>query len=210
MILKTVGNKQILYAMAAEPEYGEHLKSRFTPLFTGVGPVEAAISVSNALNNLETKPDCIVCLGSAGSATLQQTEIYQVSSIAYRDMDASPLGFEKGATPLLDVPAIIELPNQVEGLNKASLSTGASIVSGDTYNHINADMVDMETFAIQRVCMTNQLPLIGLRGISDGKEELKELTDWTQYLNIIDKKMAKVVDQLEQAIVKGEILGSIL
>lgn len=209
-MLKTVGDKKLLYVMAAEPEYGVHLKKYITPLMTGVGPVEAAISLSNALSELDTKPDCIICLGSAGSATLEQAEVYQVSSIAYRDMDASPLGFEKGATPLLDIPAILKLENQNTKLKKASLSTGASIVSGDAYHGINADMVDMETFAIQRVCMVHDIPLIGLRGISDGKEELTQLSDWTQYLNIIDEKLAIAVVQIEQAIIKQEIISPIL
>lgn len=208
MILKTVGDKKLLYVMAAELEYGAHLKKCFTPLMTGVGPVEAAISLSNALHKLDTKPDCIISLGSAGSAKLEQAEVYQVSSIAYRDMDASPLGFEKGATPLLDIPAILEMGHQNTGLKKASLSTGASIVSGKAYNAIDADMVDMETFAIQRVCMTHGISLIGLRGISDGKEELSQFSDWTQYLNIIDEKLAGEVVKIEQAIVKQEILVS--
>lgn len=209
-MLKTVGDKKLLYVMAAEPEYGAHLKKCFTPLMTGIGPVEAAISLSNALHELDTKPDCIINLGSAGSATLEQAEVYQVSSIAYRDMDASPLGFEKGATPLLDIPVILKLENQNTGLQKASLSTGASIVSGNAYNDIDADMVDMETFAIQRVCMVHEIPLIGLRGISDGKEEINQLSDWTQYLNIIDEKLAIAVAQMEQVIIKQEILIPIL
>lgn len=209
-MLKTVGGKKLLYVMAAEPEYGVYLKKCFTPLMTGVGPVEAAISLSNALHELETKPDCIFSLGSAGSATLEQAEVYQVSSIAYRDMDASPLGFKKGATPLLDIPAVLELGHQNTELKKASLSTGASIVSGVAYNDIEADMVDMETFSIQRVCMVHNIPLIGLRGISDGKEELSKLSDWTQYLNIIDEKLAIAVDEIEQAIIKQNILVPIV
>jgi len=208
-MLKTVGGKKLLYVMAAEPEYGADLKQCFTPLMSGVGPVEAAISLSHALHELETKPDCVICLGSAGSASLEQLEVYQVSTIAYRDMDASPLGIEKGATPLLDIPAILKLENQNTGLKKASLSTGASIVSGKAYDAIDADMVDMETFAIQRVCMVHGISLIGLRGISDGKEELSKLSDWTQYLNIIDEKLAIAVNEIEKAIIEQKILAAI-
>ena len=35
-------------------------------------------------------PDLVVSLGSAGSRTLEQTEIYQAVSVSYRDIDASP------------------------------------------------------------------------------------------------------------------------
>ena len=58
-------------------------------------------------------------------------------------------------------------------------------------------MVDMETFAIKRVADTFDVPLIGLRGISDGKEELSKYEDWTAYLADIDVKLAACVDALE-------------
>jgi adenosylhomocysteine nucleosidase len=95
--LKSVSGRSILFVMAAEAEYGPFLRSRIDPLMTGVGPVEAAITLTRTLSQLEARdelPDMVVSLGSAGSAKLEQTEVYQVSSISYRDMDASPLGFE--------------------------------------------------------------------------------------------------------------------
>ncbi len=195
--------------MAAEPEYGPHLRQRIVPLMTGIGPVEAAVVLASTLEALrlqEKLPDLVISLGSAGSAVLVQTEIYQVSRVSYRDMDASPLGFEKGKTPLLDLPAVIEMPLQIDGLAAASLATGASIVSGRHYETIDAEMVDMETFALLRACHRHDLPLIGLRGISDGKVELGHLDDWTQYLHVIDQKLAETVDVLETALEMGRIL----
>lgn len=197
--LKSVGGKSVLFVMAAEAEYGPFLRSRFTPLMTGVGPVEATLALTRAVAALEAEkalPDLVVSLGSAGSNTLEQTEIYQVGSVSYRDMDASPLGFEKGRTPFLDLPPVVDLPLRIPGIPTASLSTGANIVSGEAYHAIAADMVDMETFAVFRVCSTFGLPLIGLRGISDGKDELRHVGDWTEYLHIIDQKLAGSVDAL--------------
>jgi len=206
--IKPVSGKRILFVMAAEPEYGPHLRERFMPLMTGIGPVESAVVLSAELSllaNTDQKPDCVVSLGSAGSPSLEQTAVYQVSSVSYRDMDASPLGFEKGCTPLLDLPAIVDLPLKIPGLPAASLATGASIVSGTQYNTIEADMVDMETFAILRCCQRFDVPLIGLRGISDGDSELGHLDDWTQYLHIIDEKLAAAIDQLELSIHEGRL-----
>lgn len=100
--LKSVAGKSILFVMAAEAEYGPFLRSRIEPLMTGVGPVEAAIALSKTLARLDAVdelPDLVVSLGSAGSAKLEQTEIYQVTSVSYRDMDASPLGFERARHP---------------------------------------------------------------------------------------------------------------
>ena len=209
MKLQQVSGKSILFVMDAEVEYGEHLRQRFTPLITGVGPVEAAVQLAAVLGRLKHEdllPDLVVSLGSAGSAKLPQTEVYQASSVSYRDMDASPLGFEKGLTPFLDLPAVVELTIQVPGIASASLSTGANIVSGAAYQEINADMVDMESFAVLRACMTFEVPMIGLRGISDGAKELAHVDDWTQYLHIVDEKLAEAVDRIEAAIVNGDIL----
>ena len=202
------GGKSILFVMAVDAEYGPALKSRIKPLMTGVGPVEAAVVLSHALTRLEATgdlPDLVVSLGSAGSRSLEQTEVYQAVSVAYRDMDASALGFEKGRTPFLDHPAVLPLPLRIPGVREASLSTGGNIVSGAAYDLVAADMVDMETFAVLRCCQLFGIPLIGLRGISDGKEELKHVGDWTEYLHVIDKKLANAVDGLFEGLEDGAI-----
>jgi adenosylhomocysteine nucleosidase len=41
-----VGGLRVLFVMATQQEYGEHLKRRIDPLITGVGPVEAAASAA--------------------------------------------------------------------------------------------------------------------------------------------------------------------
>jgi adenosylhomocysteine nucleosidase len=205
---RTPGAADILYVMAVPNEYGPHLQSRITPLMTGVGPVEAAITVTEALATLKAAnrmPAIVVSLGSAGSATLEQTAVYQASSVSYRDMDASALGYEPGLTPFLDQPVSIPLGPFIPGVAKATLSTGGNVVSGEAYRRIDADMVDMETYAVLRACQRYQLPLIALRGISDGDQELGTMHGWTQYLHIIDEKLAHVVDLLEAAISNGTL-----
>ncbi|PCI03948.1 MAG: 5'-methylthioadenosine/S-adenosylhomocysteine nucleosidase [Hyphomicrobiales bacterium] len=206
--IKQIDNKKILYVMAADAEYGTHLQKRFSPLMTGVGPVEAAMVLSDTLSQLRSKngsPNLVVSLGSAGSRTLEQVKIYQASSLSYRDMDASPLGFEKGRTPFLDLPAEVNLALQLPGVPSARLSTGANIISGDAYEHIDADMVDMESFAILRACQFFEVPMIALRGISDGKDDLNHVDDWTEYLHLIDEKLAAVVDNLEASIRENQL-----
>ncbi len=55
----------------------------------------------------------------------------------------------------------------------------------------------METFAVLRACQAFGVPLLALRGISDGKAELSQLADWTQYLHIVDERLAEAVDLIE-------------
>lgn len=205
-VLET-GNRRILVVMATEAEYGPALRARITPVITGVGPVEAAIGTARALEaclDLAALPDLVLSLGSAGSATLEQGAVYQARSVAYRDMDASPLGFTKGVTPFLDHAPEIALPVLLAGVPGARLSSGANIVSGAAYATIDADMVDMESFAVLRACQSFGVPMIGLRGISDGAKELHHYDDWTALLGHLDVALAEIIDRLPDILVPCE------
>lgn len=208
--LKNIAGKSVLYVMAAHAEYGPHLKTLFSPVMTGVGPVEAAVSLTRVLAEFALdgrKPDLVVSLGSAGSAKLEQAEVYQVTSVSYRDMDASAFGFPRGITPFLDLPAVVPLSIRVPGVKEATLSTGANVVSGAAYQPVEADMVEMETFAVLRACMSFGVPLVGLRGISDGKAEVHHIDDWTEYLHVIDERLAQTVRMFEQALAEDRLEG---
>lgn len=188
------GDLRVLFAIAAEAEYGPELQALIKPIITGVGPVEAAIRVTLALT--EDPADIVISMGSAGSRSLAQANIYQVSSVAYRDMDASPLGFEKGLTPFLGLPAVLPIYPRLPGVPEASLSTGGAIVNGEAYDAIVADMVDMESYAVFRAASLCGASMIGLRGISDGRDPISKYSDWTQYLHDIDAALAAIVRTL--------------
>lgn len=198
LFLETTRHR-LLVVMAASAEYGPELQARIAPEMIGVGPVEAAIGTTRALEACHdhgAMPDYVLSIGSAGSNTLEQGAIYQVTSVSYRDMDASPLGFTKGVTPFLDHPPEILLPLVLPGLPAARLSTGGNIISGAAYGAIDADMVDMETFAVLRACERFKTPLIGLRGISDGARDLHHYDDWTELLVHIDRDLAAIIDRI--------------
>lgn len=202
--LETWGALSILPVMAAPAEYGAALQARIQPLMTGIGPVEGAVALSAALARLEADdrlPDLVVSLGSCGSQALEHAATYQVASVSYRDMDCSPLGFPEGVTPLPGLPAVLPLPCPIPDWPSARLSTGANVVSGAAYDRIDADMVDMETWALVRAAMTFGLPLVALRGVSDGRAELKALEDWTSTLAHVDQTLAVALDCLAAQIV---------
>ncbi|HWL41394.1 MAG TPA: 5'-methylthioadenosine/S-adenosylhomocysteine nucleosidase [Ilumatobacter sp.] len=205
----------ILYAMAVEAEYGQHLRQRFTPVWTGVGPVEAGVAVGAELAwraAHQDLPDLVVSLGSAGSAVHPQGSVFQVASVGYRDIDASPLGFPKGRTPFAEPPGqdesgVVALPYRIPGLPEARLSSGAAVISGaEAYGAIDADLVDMETFAVLRACQRFEVPLVGLRGVSDGAADLTRCADWAEYLHVVDERLAAAVDLLDAAWTAGTLV----
>lgn len=198
--LSSFGPLTALCVMAAEAEYGPALRARIKPLITGVGPVEAAVATTAVLGELaqqERLPDVIICLGSAGSQTLEHGRVYWVDEVGYRDMDASAIGFPPGVTPFLDQPAVLTLASGPAGQPYARLATGASVVSGEAYDAIDADMVDMETYAVVRAAARFDVPVLGLRGISDGRADLTGLSDWTDTLAVIDEGLAEALDLLK-------------
>ncbi|MEJ7925897.1 5'-methylthioadenosine/S-adenosylhomocysteine nucleosidase [Sphingobium sp. AN641] len=202
-----IAGRRVLFVMALSQEYGPHLQARFTPLMTGVGPIEAALSVGIALDRMAQAgglPDLVVSLGSAGSRRCALGEVFQVTNVSWRDMDASLLGFAKGVTPFIDHPVALPLATPLDW-PCATLSTGADIVGGADYDAIDADMVDMESFAVARACHRFAVPMMGLRGISDGPGELAGIDDWTALLALLDERLADVVDVLGDALAAGTV-----
>lgn len=200
--VERIAGRRVLFVMATDAEYGPALRSRIQVLRCGVGPVESGVTVAAAL---AVHPvDLVVSLGSAGSNRLEHCGVYQISEVAYRDMDASPFGFPVGVTPFTNLPRRLVLPLRLPNLPVATISTGGGVAAGaEDYSRIEEEMVDMETWAILRACMRFDLPLIGLRGISDGHAPVQGLSCWTDYLHIIDEKLGNIVDQLCAAVVNG-------
>ncbi|MGT2514733.1 5'-methylthioadenosine/S-adenosylhomocysteine nucleosidase [Sphingomonas panni] len=190
-----IGGRRVLFVMATDHEYGPCLAERFVPLVTGVGPVEAAVATTQALAGMTALPDLVVSIGSAGSRTLPLGSVWQVASVSWRDMDASRIGFAKGVVPFADFGAELALATPLDWPT-ARLSTGADIVGGDEYDRIDADMVDMESYAVVRACARFGVPVMGLRGISDGPGELEALGGWTAMLGVLDERLAGIVDRL--------------
>lgn len=195
MQVTRIGGRRVLLVMATDHEYGRHLAERFVPLITGVGPIEAAAGTAAALAGLDALPDLIVSIGSAGSRTLPLGSVWQVASVTWRDMDATRIGFARGVVPFADFGAELTLATPIDWPT-ARLSTGANIVGGDDYAAIDADMVDMETFAVVRAGQRFGVPVMGLRGISDGPGELDAIGGWTAMLGVLDEALAGAVDRL--------------
>lgn len=199
-----------LVVMAADNEYGEHLKGlKIKPLITGVGPINAASELTFALSQLAhsrppCRPDVIINLGSAGSANLDQGSVYRVSGSSYRDMDASAFGFPVGKTPFSPHPEFVESPPIMPEFPQASCSTGADVVKDHSVT--GADMADMEYASFAQVAMNFGIPLIGFKGISDGKEPLSgKIEEWTQLLPRIDKNLAEAVVSLKNGLQQGTV-----
>ena len=110
--------------------------------YVGVGKVNAVFNTLKAIEKYS--PQQIVNFGTAGTLDENIKGLVEVSSFFQRDMDASPLGFEVGQTPILK--KVFEITFGREGV---TCGTGDKFVT--SLPALKTDIVDMEAFAIAKV-----------------------------------------------------------
>lgn len=162
----------ILVTMALELEaqglFQEHADD---VLFTGLGKVNAAYRLARRLTEERARGrrPLVVNLGTAGSRLHPTGSIVACRRFVQRDMDVTGLGFPLGHTPFeSEAPAEIEFPEVFTGLPHATCG------SGDRFEaHAQAlfwDVVDMEAYALAKVCRLEGVPFACAKFISDGAD----------------------------------------
>jgi adenosylhomocysteine nucleosidase len=140
-------------------------------LYTGVGKVNAAATLARHLAERRcagSRPPLVVNLGTAGSRTIAAHTLVACNRFLQRDMDVSGLGFPAGVTPFDDTPAAIEFPPVFAQLPQTTCSTADSFA---THLHeVNGDVVDMEAFALAKVCVREGVRFGCAKYITDGAD----------------------------------------
>ena len=159
--------KNTVILVAIEEELPQKLIPEWKIIYTGVGKVNAAISISEAYFKL--KPRTFINYGSAGSLSKNITGLQQVIEFKQRDMDARQMGFSLGETPF-DKVSSIRFPG-----NGVSCSTGDNFVSAKP--EIETDIVDMESYSYAKFCLKHNLNFYCYKYISDNANEIAS-NDW--------------------------------
>lgn len=142
-------------------------------VYTGIGKVNAALVAMDTIH--KTKCKVMINLGTAGSSRFNTHDLVEVSSFVQRDMDISPLGFKVGETPFDPLPGGIELIPYFPELSKGVCGTGDSFETG--VSKVPCDLVDMEGYALAKVCRKMGVQLISLKYITDGANQNSH-NDW--------------------------------
>lgn len=127
--------------------------------YTGVGKVNAAITAAKLIEFY--KPRRVFNFGTAGGITTTHGGIYKCTTFTQRDVI---LG---GCVTGLQA-ALLHAP-LVSGIDGLRLSTGDNFVT-DPYS-IDADLVDMEAFAIAKACELAGVEFICYKYVSDMADE---------------------------------------
>lgn len=130
--------------------------------YTGVGKVNAAFKATNILTQKNQEDIYVINYGSAGSKTLIKNTIHKCTKFEQLDIDVRPISNSIGETPFDDsvypnIPAVIEFT-----YDGKLCSTADSFQKQPT-----SEIVDMEAYAIAKVCKILNFPFVSYKFISD-------------------------------------------
>ena len=136
----------------------------------GVGKINATFNTLKLIE--EIKPDLIINFGTAGAKKKDLSGLIECTRFYQRDMDVRSLNFKLGETPFDDINEII-------------ISDGYSCGSGDNFVdkeiEMQVDVVDMEAYAIAKVCKKKGIKFRCFKYISDNAD-INSSTDWKENL----------------------------
>ena len=194
----TVMEKNILIVSALEVETQGQLED-WDVIYTGVGKVNATMTLVDRLTDYNyVKPDLVINYGTAGSRKIKKKTLVDCTKFVQRDMDVTGLGFLRGETPFEQDPPVIIQPQNIDfnpiGRN-ATCGTGDCFVEDKSQYY--GEVVDMEAYALAKVCYLYDVPFISFKYISDGADGDAN-NDWEENVGkgIVEFKK-KVLDKLQ-------------
>tara|TARA_Y100000401_G_scaffold102928_1_gene93553 strand:- start:115 stop:717 length:603 start_codon:yes stop_codon:yes gene_type:complete len=193
--------KKILIVSALEVETQGKLKD-YNVLYTGVGKVNATYELTKHFgkHGSHIPYSLIINYGTAGSRKIKRKTLVDCTKFVQRDMDVTGLGFMRGETPFEQDPPVIIQQQNIEfnpiGRN-ATCGTGDNFVEDKTNYY--GEVVDMEAYALAKVCYLYDVPFISFKYITDGADEQAH-EDWEANLadGIVEFKK-KVLDKLPKS-----------
>ena len=153
--------QEVLLIIALKEELPRNLLPEFNIEYCGVGKINATYKALEIINKYE--PKLIINFGTAGSLRKNLFGLHEVSHFFQRDMDATALGFKIGVTPF-EERSVIDF-----GRTGLSCSSGDNFVSSPP--ELKTDLVDMEAYAIAKVCVLKNVQFMCFKYVSDNADE---------------------------------------
>jgi adenosylhomocysteine nucleosidase len=151
-------------------------------LYCGVGKANAAYHLTRRLRDLAhagKTPPYVLNLGSAGSPCFPTGALVEIDRFVQRDMDAVALGFAHGHTPFDATPATLSVTRRFPHLPVGVCGSGDSFLQGAP--PIACDVVEMEAFALAKVCLHEGVEFACVKYITDGADG-NASQDWQKNL----------------------------
>lgn len=172
--------------VSATPEEAAHVPDRMKVLITGVGKVFAATAVARALAEDPAITE-VVNIGSAGALHDHLEGLHEVAAVWNHDLCAAALrtfGYEPHDW--------LDLPGVGAGVSPVRLATGDLFVSDPLVRArlaAQADLVDMEGYAIAWACRQAGVPVRLVKHVSDKADE--GALDWPTLVDLSAHALAE-------------------
>jgi adenosylhomocysteine nucleosidase len=140
-------------------------------LYCGVGKVNAAMALMRELQRYagaRRPPPLVLNFGSAGSRVHPAGALLACHEFVQRDMDVRALGFALGETPYDAAPARLSFAPRFAHLPSAVCGSGDSFAT--TACEIECAVVDMEAYALAKVCWHEKAAFGCVKYVTDGAD----------------------------------------
>ena len=197
--IKKESRDDILIVCALEVETQNQLQD-WNVLYTGVGKVNATYHMTKGIVDGVThgrRPRLVINYGTAGSRKIKKKTLVDCTRFIQRDMDVTGLGFMKGETPFeKDIPIVIESKSSFNPIGRnATCGTGDNFAEDKSQYY--GEVVDMEAYALAKVCHHFDTQFISFKYITDGADEQAH-EDWENNLaNGIVEFKNQILSKLE-------------
>lgn len=192
-----IQSKSLIVMALPQESRGQMERAGAQVLYTGVGKVNAAAALARRLAELRCAGNAatrVVNLGTAGSRNIAAHTLVACHRFSQRDMDVSGLGFPVGVTPFDETPPVIEFSPVFPQLPQKTCSSGDSFAT-----HLHAfegDVVDMEAFALARVCLSEHVSFGCAKYITDGADA-DSAAHWEEALDAASHSFAELFLSME-------------
>jgi len=169
--------------VCALPQETQGQLEDYDVLYTGVGKVNATLKLTQKFGKYGSHIpyNLVINYGTAGSQhwRYRKGDLVDCTRFVQRDMDVTGLGFKVGQTPFEDdIPIVVQSKSKFNPVGKKALcGSGDSFVQDKTMG----DVVDMEAYALAKVCKLYDVPFISFKYITDGADENAN-KDWKENL----------------------------
>lgn len=184
--------EDFLIVIAHPDELNDDLRSLPNMLITGVGKVNAAYHLTKRLTGTE-RPKYVLNMGSAGSKKFPKGCLVMCNKFIQRDMDCTAFGYDMCMTPG-DGTSVLEHDAFLTGLPAGICGTGDSFVTTSSVPD-KIDVVDMEAYALARVCKTEGIPFAAVKYITDGLDETGG-DDWKTEVKSAPESLYEYLEKL--------------
>jgi len=186
--------------LSGKPLYtGKYFGDDVAIIISNIGKVSSALSTQALIDKFS--PEVIVNFGTAGGIDGQcnPREFYYVESSAQYDLDLTAIdpvkiGYNQGYDMVF-----FDSLNLKTDLKKVKLASSDRFTSTkeqiEIIKNMGATLYDMEGGAISQVCLSNGVPLIMIRAVSDVFGSKSNAEQFRENLSAIEKAFPTVIEK---------------